>query len=168
VALPVGKSPCADALLRSIVPGMMARKNGYIINIASMGGCQSWPDLSAYVASKTALIRFSEQLALELEPYGVSVFSIHPGTVRTAMAEEARHILPVVQQALDAQEVKPDVAADLILFLASGKANALNGRFFSVDRLSSHLSDSRCLSHLWGPLQTEVMGMYAYATRWDS
>ena len=49
------------------------------------------------------------------------------------MVEEARHIVPVVQQALDAKEVKPDVAADLIMFLASGKADALSGRFFSVD-----------------------------------
>lgn len=118
---------------RQVVPGMMARKNGHIINVASVGGCLALPDLSAYVTSKTALIRFSEQLALELEPYGVGVFSIHPGAVRTAMVEEARHIVPVVQQALDAKEVGPDVAADLILFLASGKADALSGRFFSVD-----------------------------------
>jgi NAD(P)-dependent dehydrogenase (short-subunit alcohol dehydrogenase family) len=116
-----------------IVPGMMMRKSGRIINIASVAGCLALPDLSAYVTSKTALIRLSEQLALELEPYGVRVFSIHPGAVRTAMIEEARHIVPVVQQALDAKEVKPDVAADLIVFLVSGKADALSGRFFSVD-----------------------------------
>jgi len=118
---------------RQIVPGMITRKNGRIINVASVGGCLALQDLSAYVTSKTALIRFSEQLALELEPYGLGVFSIHPGAVRTAMVEEARHIVPVVQQTLDANEVKPDVAADLVLFLASGKADALSGRFFSVD-----------------------------------
>lgn len=51
------------------------------------------------VTSKTAWIRFSEPLALELAPYGVGVFSIHPGAVRTAMVEAARHIVTVVQHA---------------------------------------------------------------------
>ena len=119
---------------RQILPGMTARKNGRIINVVSNAGCQALPDMSAYVTSKTALIRFSEQLAVELQPYGVSVFAIHPGSVRTAMVEEARHKIPIIQEILDAgKAVTPDVAADLILFLASGQADALSGHFFSVD-----------------------------------
>jgi NAD(P)-dependent dehydrogenase (short-subunit alcohol dehydrogenase family) len=89
--------------------------------------------MSAYVTSKTALIRFSEQLALELQPYAVSVFPIRPGIVRTAMVEASRHRLPFVQKLLDdGLEVTPDVVADLVLFLASGRADALSGRLFSV------------------------------------
>src|SRR5579871_6800071 len=61
---------------REIVPGMIARKAGRIINVASGAGCQPFPELSAYVVSKTALIRFSEQLAFELAPHGISVFPI--------------------------------------------------------------------------------------------
>jgi len=116
-----------------VLPGMIARKRGRIVNVASLAGCQAVPDLSAYVISKTALIRLSEQLAVELQPHGVVVFAIHPGTVRTAMVEQARKKVPLVQAMLDAKEVTPDPAADLILFLASGRADRLTGRFFSVD-----------------------------------
>jgi NAD(P)-dependent dehydrogenase (short-subunit alcohol dehydrogenase family) len=118
---------------REILPGMIAGKRGRIINVVSGAGCQPFPDMSAYVTSKTALIRFSEQLALELQPHGVSVFSIRPGIVRTAMVEQARHRLPVVQKMLDdGLEVTPNVVADLVLTLASGRADALSGRMFSV------------------------------------
>ena len=117
-----------------ILPGMTARKSGRIINVVSGAGYQAIPDMSAYVTSKTALIRFSEQLAVELQPYGVSVFPIHPGTVRTAMVEEARHKHPLIQALLDTgKAVTPDLAAELVVFLASGKADALSGQVFSVD-----------------------------------
>jgi NAD(P)-dependent dehydrogenase (short-subunit alcohol dehydrogenase family) len=129
------------------LPRMMARKRGCIVNVASAGGCQAISDLSAYVTSKTALIRFSEQLADELRPYGVTVFAIHPGAVRTAMVETARHKVPLVQAMLDAYEVTPDAAADLILFLASGRGNALSGHFLSVgediDRIAARASEVR-------------------------
>jgi NAD(P)-dependent dehydrogenase (short-subunit alcohol dehydrogenase family) len=119
---------------REILPGMIARKAGRIINVVSGAGCQPFADMSAYVTSKTALIRFSEQLAIELQPYAVSVFSIRPGIVRTAMVEDSRHRLPFVQKLLDdGLEVTPDVVANLVLFLASGRADALSGRLFSVD-----------------------------------
>ncbi len=119
---------------REILPGMIARKKGRIVNVVSGAGCQAFPDMSAYVSSKTALIRLSEQLALEARPHGVSVFPIRPGIVRTAMVEQARHRLPFVQKLLDdGLEVTPDVVADLVLFLASGKVDALSGRLFSVN-----------------------------------
>lgn len=118
---------------REFLPGMIAGKGGRIINVVSGAGCQPFPDMSAYVTSKTALIRFSEQLALELQPRGVSVFSVRPGIVRTAMVEQARHRLPFVQKLLDdGMEVTPDIVANLVLFLAAGRADALTGRVFSV------------------------------------
>lgn len=124
-----GPMVCCHAVLA----GMMDRRAGWIVNVASGAGCQAFPDLSAYVVSKTALVRFSEQLALELAPHGVSVFPIRPGTVRTSMVEEARQRLPYIQQILDrGMDVTPDVVADLVLTLASGRADALSGRMFSV------------------------------------
>ena len=47
------------------------------------------PNFSAYITSKTALIRFSECLAAEVREFGVSVFAMGPGTVRTAMSEHS-------------------------------------------------------------------------------
>lgn len=120
---------------RQVLPGMTARQSGRIINVVSGAGVQAFPEMSAYVVSKTALIRFSEQLAVEALPYGVSVFPIRPGIVRTAMVEEARHKLPAIQGMLDAGlEVTPDVVADLVVYLASGKADLLSGHLFSVDQ----------------------------------
>lgn len=119
---------------REVMPGMIARRQGRIINMASGAGCQAMTDMSAYVTSKTALIRLSENLAIEAAPHGVSVFPIRPGVVRTAMVEEARHQIPAIQQLLDAgRESPPEAAAELVSFLASGKADALSGRLFSVD-----------------------------------
>jgi 3-oxoacyl-[acyl-carrier protein] reductase len=119
---------------REILPGMIARKSGRIINIASGAGCQPFPEMSAYVVSKTALIRFSEQLAVEASPHGVSVFPIRPGIVRTKMLEESRHRLPFIQEALDrGRDVAPEASSCLVLALASGRADALSGRLFSVD-----------------------------------
>jgi 3-oxoacyl-[acyl-carrier protein] reductase len=119
---------------RELLPGMIARQAGRIINVVSGAGCQAFADMSAYVASKTALIRLSEQLALELKPHGISVFPIRPGLVRTAMAEEARQHLPFLQKLLDdGADVTPDVVANLVLTLASGMADSLSGRLFSVE-----------------------------------
>jgi hypothetical protein len=61
------------------------------------------------------------------------VFPIRPGVVRTKMVEESRHRLAFVQQLLDrGLDVTPDVVAGLVLALASGRADALSGRLFSV------------------------------------
>jgi NAD(P)-dependent dehydrogenase (short-subunit alcohol dehydrogenase family) len=69
-----------------VLPGMIARRRGRIINVSSGAGTRAMSHLSAYVASKTALLRFTESLALEAKAHGVSVFALGPGTVRTAMA----------------------------------------------------------------------------------
>ena len=74
---------------RAVLPGMIARGGGRIVNVASGAGTFAIPYLGAYVTSKTALIRFTEILALETGQHGVKVFAIEPGTVRTAMAEYA-------------------------------------------------------------------------------
>lgn len=118
---------------REVLPGMVARRTGCIINVVSGAGCQAFPDMSAYVVSKTAMIRFSEQLALELASDGVSVFPVRPGLVRTVMVEAARERLPYIQQMLDSgMENTAEAVGDLVLKLASGVANSLSGRLFSV------------------------------------
>ena len=119
---------------RAVLPGMIARRSGRIINVASGAGTYPIADMSAYVASKTALIRLSEQLAMEMKPHGIAVFPIRPGVVRTAMVEEARQAIPLIQKILDQdQDVTPEEVGDLVMFLASGKADRLSGRLFSID-----------------------------------
>ncbi|HLJ17939.1 MAG TPA: SDR family oxidoreductase [Bryobacteraceae bacterium] len=119
---------------REFLIGMMARRTGRIINVVSGAASQPFADMSAYVASKTALMRLTEQLALELGPYGIKAFSIRPGFVRTRMVEEARGRLSLIQRMLDEHmENGPEAPADLVAILASGRADALNGRLCSVE-----------------------------------
>ena len=88
----------------AVLPGMRARQKGRIINVASQAGMQGIPTLSAYVVSKTALIRFTETLALDTVEDGIRVFAIHPGTVRTPLNDyihdspEVAKSAPLVQQ----------------------------------------------------------------------
>jgi NAD(P)-dependent dehydrogenase (short-subunit alcohol dehydrogenase family) len=124
---------------RAILPGMVARRRGRIINVASVAGTVAIPYGSAYVTSKTAMIRLCETLAAETKAYGVSVFAIHPGTVRTAMAEyaiesaEGRQWWPWFGEFFEAgHDVPAEHAVQLVLRLAAGDADALSGRFLSI------------------------------------
>jgi NAD(P)-dependent dehydrogenase (short-subunit alcohol dehydrogenase family) len=118
---------------------MIARGRGRIVNVASGAGTAAIPNLSAYVVSKTALIRLSECLAVEGRAAGVCAFAVQPGTVRTALTEQAmsseagRRWLPWLRESFErGQDVPPEVAARLILFLASGRGDALSGRFLDA------------------------------------
>ena len=109
------------------------------MNVASGAGTFAMPYLGAYVTSKTALIRFTEVVALEASAHGIKVFAIEPGTVRTSMAEhalnseEGNRWLPWLGEVFQrGKDVPPDLAADLVVLLASGRADILSGRFFTI------------------------------------
>jgi NAD(P)-dependent dehydrogenase (short-subunit alcohol dehydrogenase family) len=70
-------------LTKSVVLGMMERKAGRIINIASLAGLVGHPFNAAYAASKHALIGFTKSIRVELAPFGIDVVSIEPGYHRT-------------------------------------------------------------------------------------
>jgi len=74
---------------RAVVPEMMTRGEGRIINISSVAGVKPLPHQSAYCASKHGLNGLSKVLALELNPYGIHVHAICPGGVRTQLADDA-------------------------------------------------------------------------------
>jgi NAD(P)-dependent dehydrogenase (short-subunit alcohol dehydrogenase family) len=124
---------------RSVLPDMIARGGGRIVNVASGAGTFAVPHLGAYVTSKTALVRLTEILALEAASHGVMVFAIEPGTVRTEMAEfalesrEGQRWLPWLDEVFRrGEDVPPVHAADLVVLLASGRADVLSGRFFTI------------------------------------
>ncbi len=122
---------------RTVLPGMISRHIGRIINVAS--SAVPFPYLSSYVTSKTALIRFTETVAVEVKPHGVSMFAVAPGTVRTAMSEyslnsaEGQKWLPWFRRIFDeGLDVPAEQPARLVLDLASGLADDLSGRILSV------------------------------------
>ena len=123
---------------RAVLPGMLARGHGRIVNVSSGVGFAAIPMLSAYVVSKTALYRLSENLAAETRGHGVMVFAIDPGLVRTAISESALSCgEPSIEQWFkDAfahqEDVSTAAAATLVVQLAAGAADVLSGRNIDV------------------------------------
>lgn len=70
---------------RQLLPGMIARRRGHIVNIASIAGRSAFPGGTGYVATKHAVLGFSESLMLEVREYGVKVSVVMPGSVATDM-----------------------------------------------------------------------------------
>ena len=77
------------ALCKYFVPQMKARRSGYILNIASLAGYQPVPNISAYAASKSYVLNFSDAIAMELEDYGISVSCFSPGHTDTDWFDRA-------------------------------------------------------------------------------
>jgi NAD(P)-dependent dehydrogenase (short-subunit alcohol dehydrogenase family) len=125
---------------RAIVPGMIARGGGRIVTTASHTGLGLWPGMSAYAISKAAVIRLCETLAAEVAEHSIRVFAIHPGSVETALtasqftSEGARTWFPKLYDYVSrgGGGQPPEHAADLVVFLASGRADALSGCFVNV------------------------------------
>ena len=117
----LGAYLCARAVLR----GMVERGHGRIVNTGSgasylpMGGGST-----GYGSSKAALGRFGELLAGQVADRGISVFVISPGLVRTAMTEPFGDDLPWTP---------PELAPRLVRVLASGRADALAGRYIHAE-----------------------------------
>jgi len=130
---PVAWFECIDVIVRgallmsrAVIPGMIARGSGRIINMASVSGTQALPPIFATSVAKTALIRFTEGLAGQLAAHGVRVFAVHPGIVRTRLLQSYGLQIP------DDWCVPPEQAADLCVRLAGGAADALSGRFLTI------------------------------------
>jgi NAD(P)-dependent dehydrogenase (short-subunit alcohol dehydrogenase family) len=110
---------------RAVIPGMIERGRGRIVNTGSGASYLPGSSSTAYAASKAALGRFGETLAKQLEPHGIPVFTISPGLVRTEMTEEA---FPE-----DAPWTPPELAPRLVRALASGRLDVLSGRYIHAE-----------------------------------
>jgi len=75
-------------LSKKVVPDMMERTEGVILNISSIWGTKGGPNRSAYISSKHAVIGLSKALGEELKPYGIRVNAICPGPVNTKMTDD--------------------------------------------------------------------------------
>jgi NAD(P)-dependent dehydrogenase (short-subunit alcohol dehydrogenase family) len=114
---------------RTVAPLMQDRGRGRIVNVGSGGSYLPVTSPasalgSAYGPSKAALGRFSELLAVALREHGIAVFLISPGLVRTAMTESFGDNAPWTP---------PELAPQLVRVLASGRADALAGRYIHAE-----------------------------------
>jgi NAD(P)-dependent dehydrogenase (short-subunit alcohol dehydrogenase family) len=116
----------AYLMCRAVAPHMRERKHGKIVNVAARAGLAGAAKMSAYSASKSAVIRLTETLAAELRREGVNVNCILPGTIDTP---ENREAMP---DADFSRWVTPESLAEIILFLASGAARDMHGAALPV------------------------------------
>ncbi len=124
---------------RAVLPGMMHRRRGAIVNVSSLAAVSGVPGQTAYAASKSGLLGLTRSLAREVGKRGVRVNAVLPGLVSTDMTAS----LPdETVRALRSHECLPqgtsatDVA-NLIAFLISDRAAAMTGQAFLVDAGSS-------------------------------
>jgi NAD(P)-dependent dehydrogenase (short-subunit alcohol dehydrogenase family) len=71
------------ALVQAVLPGMRHRAKGHIVNVSSIGGLTTFPNVGYYHASKYALEGLSQTLAKEMAPFGIGVTVVEPGAFRT-------------------------------------------------------------------------------------
>jgi NAD(P)-dependent dehydrogenase (short-subunit alcohol dehydrogenase family) len=118
-----------------VLPGMMARRRGRIINVTSGAAHGMHPYGTAYCASKAALIQMTNLLAAAAQQYGITLFSLAPGAP-TAMVEILA-TSPKVPEAVNAyfreflgdSSDKVQESAQMLMFLLSGQADSLTGRY---------------------------------------
>jgi len=125
---------------KEVLPYMIKRKKGKIINFSGGGATSSRPNFSAYACSKTAIVRLTEILSDEVKKYNIQVNAISPGAVNTKMLEETlkagkkagkKEMIEAKKQ-LKNGGTSPEKAAELILFLASDKSDKLSGKLISA------------------------------------
>ncbi|APG05995.1 hypothetical protein BJI69_20215 [Luteibacter rhizovicinus DSM 16549] len=134
----------AVAFSHSVIPHMAARRRGRIVNVTSQAGAFRWPTVSAYSVSKDALIKFSENLAIECHASSIRVFAYHPGLLALGMTLQGKSMEGAADNAqarvgawcraqLESEMVasEEDAATKLVMVL-SGRYDILTGRYITV------------------------------------
>ncbi|MBO9565159.1 MAG: mycofactocin-coupled SDR family oxidoreductase [Niastella sp.] len=127
---------------RRIIPLMIEKKSGVIINNSSIAGLRGMNRLSHYAASKWGLTGLTKSWAIELAPYNIRVVSIHPTGVNTPMndglaALEGATPREIAERSagnlLDVPWIEAEDVAEAVVFLASDKSRFVTGSQFVID-----------------------------------
>lgn len=111
---------------RAIIPHMLRQGSGRIVNVAARAALKGGARMAAYSVSKSGVVRLTESMAAELKKDGINVNCVLPGTIDTPQNRKA------MPKANHSRWVKPEAIADVILFLASDAAGAVQGAAIPV------------------------------------
>jgi NAD(P)-dependent dehydrogenase (short-subunit alcohol dehydrogenase family) len=149
----------------AILPAMIERGSGRIVNVSSAAATSASAHQSAYITSKTALTRLTQAIAAEARNHGVPVFAICPGTARTQMTEgmmKSKWMKGLRKIFDDGRDVSPQRAAELVVWLATGQGDSLSGLCIDYhDNLRRMLSHERAIRRLG----LHVLQVRAYGPR---
>lgn len=125
--------------MRSVLPGMITRRAGKIMNLAGGGATAPRVNFSAYGTAKAALVRLTETVAEEVRSFNIQVNAIAPGAVNTRMLQEIIDAGAASGAELGAAKLRqsqggspPELAAQLAVFLASDASDGLTGKLISA------------------------------------
>jgi 3-oxoacyl-[acyl-carrier protein] reductase len=120
---------------RAVIPAMLARRRGAIVNVASVAGLRAVPGQAAYAASKAAVLSLTRTLALETAAYGVRVNAVVPGLLDVGMGQRLDRRI-VAQRAATIPMGRLGAGAEVAqaaMFLASEQGSYITGQFLAVD-----------------------------------
>lgn len=125
----------AMELAAELLPDMINRKSGSIINISSVWGVTGGSCEVHYSASKAGLIGFTKALSKEVGASGIRVNCIAPGFIDTQMNScfDEDTVKAVVEETPLCRTGKPEDVAELVSFLVSGKSSFITGQVIGVD-----------------------------------
>jgi NAD(P)-dependent dehydrogenase (short-subunit alcohol dehydrogenase family) len=121
-------------MCRAVVPGMMQRQKGAVINFGSLNGHIGVSPEVVYGCAKAAILHYTRCLALEMRPHGVRVNAVSPGPTTTARFLATRTTDPAMMDGVSLERyAKPAEIANAVAFLASDQAGFVNGQVLRVD-----------------------------------
>ena len=123
---------------RAVLPGMVARGRGRIINMSSGSVLGPVRAFSAYPSAKTAVTRLTEHLALDSREHGITVFAVTPGLVESPTARQmwespdGQRWTAQYKDVYAQRQVPPELIAERCLVLATGRADGLSGCYIQL------------------------------------
>lgn len=122
---------------REVLPAMIERRSGAIVNISSVGGLVGFAGFAAYTSAKAGVLQLTKSLAIDYGPYGIRANAVCPGAIdtpnnrRVANDDEMRRYQ--IEMSVLGRTGRPEEIAAAVSFLASNEASFITGATLVVD-----------------------------------